>query len=328
MTPMSHRLTLLLSLTACTAGPAPDPTATWSTAFDTTSTGALSGVWGSGPDDIYIVGGDPVSGEIHHFDGDVWSEVPLPPGVPLLVWVYGNGPDDIWAVGSRGAIVRYDGAAWTVLDAGTDADLWGVFGFSADDVWIVGGDVVDGPPVLLHHDGEDLVPYELPPEQNARGAHALFKVWGTAGKLYAVGQRGLIVSNDGSGVWREEAIGHPDDEDFISLTGTAADNVVVVGGRATGRIATWNGTAWTHLAPLALPGISAVTVGPAGNVVLGGVYGWVGTFTPGDQAPVEEISATTEDVHAMWGDGTGRIYGVGGRFAEPFRGVAVVRDPP
>ena len=60
-------------------------------------------------------------------------------------------------------------------------------------------------------------------------------------------------------------------------------------------------------------------------LVLGGVYGWVGTFRPGAAAPVGELSVTTDDVHAMWGDGEGRIYGVGGRFADPFRGVAVVR---
>ena len=35
----------------------PGATVTWSEAFDTSAAGSLSGVWGTGPDDVFIVGG-------------------------------------------------------------------------------------------------------------------------------------------------------------------------------------------------------------------------------------------------------------------------------
>lgn len=320
----SLALTLLPLLGACLAG-RPDE-ALWQRAFDTTGAGALSGVWGSAPDDVWVVGGTPAGGELYHFDGAAWTAHDLPDGVPLLVWVHGFGPDDVWAVGLQGAVVHFDGAAWTRLDAGTTADLWGVFGLRPDELWLVGGDVVNGPPTLLRYDGAAFTPYELPASENSRGAGSLFKVWGTGESLYAVGQRGLVLAKHGDQPWREQLTGA--EVDLISLWGSGPDELVLVGGRGVGRITTWDGTDWTTSPPLSVPGINAVHVDNSGRAYLGGVYGWVGTYEPGAASPTEEPSVTTDDVHALWGDGEGRVYGVGGRFAEPFRGVAVVRTEP
>ena len=48
--------------------------------MNTTATGALSGVWGTAPDNVYIVGGSDAGGEIHHFDGTAWSPMDVPDG--------------------------------------------------------------------------------------------------------------------------------------------------------------------------------------------------------------------------------------------------------
>ena len=64
-------------LLACGDDPPSDPPppgeeVSWEAAFDTTAAGSLSGVWGSSPNDVFIVGGTDVGGEIYHYDGSSW----------------------------------------------------------------------------------------------------------------------------------------------------------------------------------------------------------------------------------------------------------------
>jgi hypothetical protein len=324
----AYRTLLLAALLALPAACEPDPapaTPTWSEAFDTSAAGALSGVWGAAPDDVWIVGGRPGAGELYHYDGAAWTRVAPPAGSDLLVWAYGFGPRDVFAVGVGGTAIHYDGSAWTALDTGTDADLWGVFGFAPDDLWVVGA-VATGEtaPTILHYDGAAFTPYLLDPSQNTRAARSLFKVWGIDGTLFAVGQRGLIIRWDGSD-WVETPAGALADQDFVSLWGTSADHIVAVGGRNNARIATWDGAAWTTLAPTGLGGLNAIAMSDPDEAVVGGIYGWVGTFAPASGALTREDGLTHLDVHAMWGDGRGRVYAVGGRFVGAFTGVALLR---
>lgn len=315
----------LLVFAACGTDPDAAPSVTWAEAFDAADAGALSGVWGSSPSDVWIVGGRPGEAEIRHYDGLGWSEVDAPEGADLLVWVYGFGPDDAIAVGVGGTVVRWNGSAWRLVDSGTDADLWGVFGFSPDDLWIVGAAPAgQTTPTILRYDGATFTPYALDPTQNSRSASSLFKVWGVDGALFAVGQRGLVIRWDGDD-WVETPAGPLADQDFISLWGTAADDIVAVGGRNNARVATWDGAAWTTVAPVGVGGLSAVTVPASGRAVVGGIYGWVGTFASDTGQLSREETLTNLDVHAMWGDGAGRVYAVGGRFIGTFTGVAMTR---
>lgn len=300
------------------------PTVVWTEAFDTSSTGALSGVWGSAPDDVWIVGGVTEQGEAYHFDGSSWSSVPVPEGVGLLVWVYGFGPDDVWAVGVGGGGVHWDGTAWSAFDTGTDEDLWGVFGFSPTDLWIVGGDPDEGEPLILRHDGVTPTPVALDPAENPRGAKTLFKVWGIDGELFITGQTGTLLRWDGS-AWRFQSGGSEADQDFVSLWGTDADHVVAVGGRGNGRIATWDGGSWTTVAPTAIGGLNAVSMLSPTEAIVGGVNGYVGRFDPTTGVLEDEGFLTLEDIHAAWSDGAGTTWAVGGSFREPFVGVAYQR---
>lgn len=300
------------------------PTVTWRAAFDTSGTGSLSGVWGSGPDDVWIVGGDDDAGEAWHFDGATWTESPLPDGTPLLVWVHGFGPDQAVAVGLDGAAVRWDGAAWTALETGTAEDLWGVFGFAADDLWVVGGDADVGDPLILHWDGAAFTEEPLPEAQNPRGATTLFKVWGIEGRLWIVGQKGTLLARQGD-AWVFESGGAEANQDFVSLGGWSADDVVVVGGRGNARVATYDGAAWTTVAPSGVGGLNAVAVQGDGTAVVGGIAGFAGVFDPGTGTLEREELLGTEDLHAAWSDGAGATYMVGGTFAAPHRGAAWVR---
>jgi len=332
-------LPILAGLTAC-GGPVPDDdtplghTGTtpkvegrWSEAFDSAQVGALSGVWGSGPSDVYMVGGDATTAEIWHYDGSAWTEDTTAPPTDLLVWVFGFGPDDVWAVGEQGAVLHKTAAGWEQLDPDTDQPLWGVWGTSSSDLWIVGGDANGTAPTLLHYDGADFTPFTLDPAQNDREAVALFKVWGIDGRTFAVGQKGLIIEFDGTD-WVQMSAGPEANDDFVSLWGTSANNIVAVGGRAAARVSAFDGTAWTTTSPDGIPGLNAVSMGADDQAVVGGIYGWVGTFAPStDTLTAENVVDSSSDVHAIWFDGVDTYYGVAGHFTDPFFGAPLVRTP-
>lgn len=71
--------------------------------------GYLSQVWGSGPADIYAVGGDlsDGSGFILHWDG-VQFQIDARAGAPLpsLSGLFGTGPDDVWFSGAEGTVIH------------------------------------------------------------------------------------------------------------------------------------------------------------------------------------------------------------------------------
>jgi hypothetical protein len=53
----------------------------------------------------------------------------------------------VWAVTDGGEILQGDGTKWTVLPKLTNSPLRGIWGFSANDVWVVGnyGAILRGP---------------------------------------------------------------------------------------------------------------------------------------------------------------------------------------
>ena len=218
----------------------PAPQASWEEAFDTSSAGSLSGVWGSGPDDVFIVGGSEAGGEVYHYDGSDWSPMDLPEGMPLLVWVHGFGPDDVWAVGVDGAAAHYDGSDWSAVETGTEEDLWGVWGASSEELWVVGGDADVGEPLILHVQGETWTPVPLEEGENDRNATTVFKVFGLGETVFIVGQHGLVLQLQ-DGAWRRVSAGAEANVDLIALWGESEQHMVAVGGRGNGRISTWDG---------------------------------------------------------------------------------------
>jgi hypothetical protein len=96
---------------------------------------AYSGVWASGPNDVFVVGTIDDRGIILHFDGNAWQEMPAPPTGPVLD-VWGTSGSDVYAVGA-GTLLHYDGQSWTESLAATQR-LSGVWGSSPTDVFAVG----------------------------------------------------------------------------------------------------------------------------------------------------------------------------------------------
>lgn len=299
-----------------------------------TETGALSGVWGSGPGDVFVVGGsiDQLGnsrGEIYHYNGSQWSTMSVPP-VPLLNWVFGFSSTDVYAVGLGGSAVHYDGSNWTSLETGTTLDLWGIWGSSPSDIWIVGGNASSGEPLILRYDGVsggNFTEIDLP-SHNRPDAHALFKVWGIGSKVFAVGQRGLILEYaDGSWSHAESGVTGFGSR-FISLWGTDENNIVAVGGFFEAKIAHYDGSTWTTDTPAGIGGLNAVFMAQPNQAIVGGVNTTAFAYDVPAHELTEELSgsgALEIAVHAIWSDCNGRHYAVGGFFNPPFTGLAFVR---
>lgn len=319
----SMSIVVSLGIALGCGSPSSDPE--W-TAIDIGPKTSLSGVWGSSSDDVFIVGGTSSDGEIHHFDGNAWSAMEVPADVGLLSWSFGFSSNDVWSVGLRGAVVHYDGTSWTEVSSNTDEDLWGVWGSSPNDIYIVGGNVFSGEVTILHWNGSEFEAEELPDEANPLRVRALFKVFGVGGRVFAVGQNGLIVERTSEG-WTRHSAGSGATEDFVSLWGTSANNIVAVGGRTRPKISTWDGTSWTTFeASKNFGGLNAVYVSPLGEILVGGAQGTVGELDRDAQDVVFRDSDTTIDVHAIWVDPNGLAYAVGGTFFDPDQGVVMTLE--
>jgi len=84
-----------------------------------------NGIWGSGPDDVYIVG---YATTIYHWNGTTLSAI-SPPGNQVMHGIWGSSASDVFAVGETGAIWHFNGTTWTSMTSPTNVvTLYGVAG--------------------------------------------------------------------------------------------------------------------------------------------------------------------------------------------------------
>lgn len=122
-----------------------------------------------------------------------------------------------YAVGKAGAVARYDGKAWVLMNAGVPDDLSDVAVASANDAWVLGGKS------LVHHDGAAWTRVAdesgIPAEPSSIAAQPDGTLWAVAGgALYRrapgkakgnVTSGGVVVNDAGTGVC---AYGEPNDD--------------------------------------------------------------------------------------------------------------------
>lgn len=290
-----------------------DPeTIDWQPAFDADNSGWILSVWGAEGERYAVGGRRQEEGVIMHFDGSAWNEITSPIDFPLLNWVYGFSADDVFMVGNDGRSFHYDGTELSEIETPTQSRLWGVWGATRDDLYAVGGNGRTGDlPVLLHYDGVAWSALAYPELERAN-VRAFFKVWGSsANDVIVVGQRGVILRYDGS-TWQEFGAGTG--EDLISVWGTGPDRVVAVGSRTNGVIATWDGTEWRSGSLSPMPGLNGVWTGDGNTVHVVGVFGTVARIDFDTFAVEEDVVDVDHDFHAIFGDGES-LTAVGGNLA-------------
>lgn len=164
------------------------------------SAGAVYGIWGSGPNDVWMVGskGTTNMSFSSHTNGlaatdggmPAWTEVDTAT-FSVLNAVWGTGPNDVWAVGNSGAIRHYTGGAtWEIVESPTSQNLRGVWAAATDDAWAVGENGT-----VLHYDGTEWTPSKVAlPKADKRD---LYAVWGSGpDDVWAVGD-GIVMHYSG-----------------------------------------------------------------------------------------------------------------------------------
>jgi hypothetical protein len=107
-------------------------------AYDPNRALVTKGVWGSGPNDVFIVG---TIGSILHWDGTCWGWMDSGTTLDLLD-VWGSAANDVYAVGKAGTILHFDGTRWSMLRSGITKDLLGVRGSGPSDVFAAAADTL------------------------------------------------------------------------------------------------------------------------------------------------------------------------------------------
>lgn len=217
----------------------------------TLSTRWANNIWGISPKDIYLVGDEP--DYISHYDGNIWT------------------PQNFHI--SQGGTIQ------------GIVSVWGIFGFSREDIWVVGARYHYNPTPTKNYDISSLLVHfngstwdEVP-----IAGQGLYSVWGTSSnRMWAGGDSGQVFYFDGSS-WASEAV------DFFP---TAGD---------TRYYSSFAGTATSE--PMAT------------------IYGFCPTngYEPkylmqresGHWVLLDSLTSTANQIYSLWMSPTGQLFGAG-----------------
>ena len=261
----------------------------------TTSDGAVLGVWGSGPNDVWAVGGQSDRSLVMHGDGSSWTPVAVS-GTSVLFSVYGFSSSDVYAVGEGGLILHYDGITWTRIESGTTLPLFGLWGASGDDVWIVGGAVgTAGAAVVLRGARGSFATVDLPA---GLAPNVLFKTHGfAADDVMMVGSEGTVLRWNGT-AWSRDVV--PTTEPLFSTWARGVADVYAVGGSDLGEIVHYDGAQWSEVAELPIGGgLSGVFTLPDEPTVTVGLP-FVFEIDPDGALDLSRATCTGSDVRVAW----------------------------
>ena len=318
---------LMLGLAACSP-PMPET----SLAVDFEEAAFLS-VGGSGPDDVWVVGAqrallEPAS--LLHWNGADWNSISS--GQLHAMWwvhVFEDGPT---FVGGGGAtVLRIDGGVVerTATPEFFGNTVYGVWGATPEDLWAVGG-FAGRAGFVWRFDGTSWTSIALPdglPRTAAGEMPALFKVWGRASDdVWFCGGLGVVLHWNGAEL---SLVSTPTSEQLFTVTGND-EEVVIVGGGNDGLVLRGGLEQGFSLdTPVGAPLLQGVAMDSDGSVYVAGAGGYSARKTrPTSDWEVVPLQADSpQSVHAIWLDGAGGLWGVGGSVLSPALDNGVVSSP-
>lgn len=191
----------------------------------------LFGIWGTGPADLWAVGGRPLMGGdkdvILHFDGTAWQrlEVAEPKGIAFYK-VWGHNADDVWICGQSGWMLRVRGGAaapsfkWYRTQPGRL--VFTVSGNAAGEVWAVAT-----PGGLYRYDAAADAFETIEPPFPGGGLNGVSVA--PSGEVWVVGSGGTKWQRLTDGTWVDHTLSDPRGVDLHAVYATD-EGVAVVGG--------------------------------------------------------------------------------------------------
>ncbi len=286
--------------------------------------GSLLSVCGAG-DERWAVGADAGAGPlVLHRAGGTWSA--LATGTRgHLWWVACMGDGGVVMVGEGGVIVRKRAGEEDLeaLSVGMNLPLYGAWGASVDDFYVVGGatDARNGPGVAFRVKGSAVAAVPGLPAALSPTA-AFFKVWGSGpDDVWIVGEGGTVLHGGDSG-WSLELL--PQAARLVTVHG-AGGLVMAVGGAAGGLVFEHSEGAWAPVDLGEVGIIQGVHVAAGGRAVIAGLSDLVfarraGVYSSMGPTPVGL------DWHGVWIGAEGDVWLAGGsafQLTKPASGALV-----
>lgn len=267
------------------------------TAMQTGTYLSFTDVWGSSMTHVWALAGR----KVMRWDGNAWTQVPLPNAAVVAKRVWGTGPSDVWVRMADGTVYRYDGEAWTPVTIDPAVTWRTGWSRSVDDVWIV-GEVMDGSSArgrVAHWDGLTWTLSGATPSLPV----ALADVWASniTGIVWATDDNRNIYRRHIDGTWVTE----PGMQARLVRGAGSADVTVWDFSRAWRYSGSWSELAGAN----ELVG-GALGIGRAGTeTIAAGAGGAV--LACGNTSCAISPSPTTSDLRAAWVYEPGRAFIVG-----------------
>jgi hypothetical protein len=255
-------------------------------------------IWGSGPNDIYLVAD---SGDLFHSTGDgTWTlETTATGGALHCGAVWGSGPTDVYAGFDEGVLLHSTGDGhWSPETVPTSNGITGLWGSSAGDVYMAAANV-------LHSTGNQTWTIQDP--STAEYSY----LWGSGpNDVYASGPSGFLAQSMGNGTWT-----FPNSIQGIvsSIWGSSATDIYAVGSDDnTGKGAIFHGDGTGYWDEQLTGSFSATAVWGSSS---GDVYVVGGTkiqHSTGNGTWTSHTISVSGTLNAVWGSSSSDVYAVGG----------------
>jgi hypothetical protein len=218
----------------------------------------LSGVHGSGPDDVWITATD----YYLHWDGLVWTKTDKT-GSGSLWGPFALAPDDVW-MGAGPQLQHWDGARWTLIpETPTLRDQYGFIAFGANALYSF-GDVG----TIFRWDG---AAWQSESPEPTNPQH-LGKAWVESDdSIWVAGDYGTIRHFNGT-LW--EDLPTPTLAQLFAIAGVAGDDIWAAG--EAGTTLHFDGASWEQVPSGTDIDIRALWADPEGTVIAA-----AGTFASG-----------------------------------------------
>tara|TARA_A100001037_G_scaffold287657_1_gene297382 strand:- start:21770 stop:22762 length:993 start_codon:yes stop_codon:yes gene_type:complete len=288
---------------------------------------ALTAIWGINSQDIWAVGGNTVDNKgslILHFDGEKWERLYSNSDSDLW-WIFGFAEGPIFFGGSKGLILKYFEGQFETMETPGDATVYGIWGTSENDLWAVGGNIINGA-FAWRYNGEKWENAERFPAGLSR-TQSLFKVWGeNPEKVWLIGTNGKTIFFNG-----KDFIGQATKTQYplFTIHGNNVSNPVIVGGLVKGVILENINGEWVDKSPKNTPHLMGIFSRNNQSYAVGINTSILRQINNEQWGEIQTGIKSEKGLHSIWIDEKGGVWTVGGNVLAPplTEGIMLYRSP-